>query len=254
MQWSAPAFILNYRPHGEHDAIISLFTFEQGRYSGLVRGGQSLKHKNQWQPGHLVKATWRARLLDHLGSLSGESVRDYSAALLHLPLGLAALLSALALLENGTAERMAYPSLYQGLEELLPLDEGVDDLARYVRFECELLSALGYGLDFSACALTGTTRDLSHVSPKTGRAVNRDAASPWLDKLLPLPAFLVVPAMPDWAAIAQGLSLTGHFIEGALLPHLPVLAQKHLSERRRRLLQLVEREMTATNEEKQAMG
>jgi DNA repair protein RecO (recombination protein O) len=205
----------------------------------MVRGGQSMKHKNNWQAGHLVNATWRARLMDHLGSLTGESQRNYAAHLLHVPLGLATLLSALALLESCTAERMAYPALYDALLELLPLDEGRDDLARYIKFECQLLSALGYGLNFSACALTASTRDLSHVSPRTGRAVNREAAAPWLDKLLPLPPFLTRPDIPSWEDIAHGLNLTGHFIEGTLTPHLAPFAQKMLLDKRRRVVNLV---------------
>lgn len=61
---------------------------------------------------------------------------------------------------------------------------------RYARWETELLKILGFGLDLSACAATGTTRDLVYVSPKSGRAVSREAGEPWRDKLLPLPDFL----------------------------------------------------------------
>jgi DNA repair protein RecO (recombination protein O) len=248
MHWSEPAFVLNFRTHSEHDAVISIFAREKGRYNGLVRGGQSSRHKNQWQPGHLVNATWRARLLDHLGSLTGESVRDYSAGLLHVPLGLAALASALALVESCTAERMPYPEIYDALAGLLPLDEGADDLARYVHFECGLLAAIGYGLDLSSCALTATTKGLTHVSPKTGRAVNGDAAAPWRDKLLALPPFLLQPEIPSWDDIAAGLALTGHFIEGNLLPHLGGASQRQLKERRRRLLDLVEKRRKVAHE------
>lgn len=241
MNWSEPAFTLAFRPHAEHDAVISVFTRGEGRFSGLVKGGQSSKHRNSWQPGHLVNATWRARLLDHLGFLTGESMRDYAGGLLHTPLGLAALLSALGLVESCTAERMPYPMLYDALAHLLPLDEGADDIARYVAFECMLLKALGYGLDFSSCALTATQRDLAYVSPKTGRAVNRDAAAPWADKLLPLPVFLTTPQVPSWNEAADGLRLTGYFIERNLFSHLGPIQQQKLVERRQRLVDLVEK-------------
>src|SRR5262249_34675288 len=106
MNWSEPAYILSFRAHGEWDALVSVFTKGQGRYAGLVRGGQSSKHKNQWQPGHLANVSWRARLFEHLGTFSGEAVRDYSAAILHVPMALAALSSACSLLEASTPERM----------------------------------------------------------------------------------------------------------------------------------------------------
>lgn len=249
MNWSAPAFILAYRPHAEHDAVVTVFSREEGRFNGLVKGGQSQKHRNHWQPGHLVNASWRARLMDHLGFLSGESVRDYAGVLLQLPLGLSALINALGLIEACTAERMSYPVLYDALQELLPLDEGIDDMARYVEFECMLLKALGYGLDLSSCALTSSTRDLTHVSPKTGRAVTHHAAVPWLDKLLPLPVFLAGPTPPPvsgWDEVAQGLSMTGYFISRNLFSHLGQNQQERLLNNRQRLVDLVEKRRNVT--------
>src|SRR5207237_1323992 len=59
------------------------------------------------------------------------------------------------------------------------------------RFELTLLEELGFGLDLSACAVTGQTSDLTHVSPRTGRAVSREPARPYCARLLPLPQFLI---------------------------------------------------------------
>jgi DNA repair protein RecO (recombination protein O) len=241
MQWSSPAFVLSFRAHGEWDARVCVFSKEHGRYMGLVRGGQSQKNKNQWQPGHLANVTWRARLFEHLGFFTGEAVRDHSAALLHLPLALASLSCACALIEAATPERMALPDLYEAFEGLLPLDEGADDLARYVRFELEVLKALGYGLDLSSCALTATTKDLHYVSPKTGRAVNRDAAAPWAAQLLPLPAFLRQEGEAlSFAEALEGLSVTGYFLERHVFANLPGSALTLARTRRQRLLDLAE--------------
>ena len=44
--------------------------------------------------------------------------------------------------------------------------------AIFVRFEAGLLEDLGFGLDLSRCAVTGTMDDLVWVSPRTGRAVS----------------------------------------------------------------------------------
>jgi len=38
-----------------------------------------------------------------------------------------------------------------------------------------LLTALSFGLDLAACAATGVLEDLTYVSPKSGRAVSREA-------------------------------------------------------------------------------
>ncbi len=87
--------------------------------------------------------------------------------------------------------------------------------ASVVRFELELLSELGFGLDLEACAATGSAHDLAHVSPKSGRAVSRTAGEPWQHRLLQFPAFLVASqsAAPTWAELADAFVLTGFFLE-----------------------------------------
>jgi DNA repair protein RecO (recombination protein O) len=69
--------------------------------------------------------------------------------------------------------------------------------------------------------------DLAYVSPKTGRAVSRQAGEEFRTKLLPLPAFLHDSAdiPPTSAGLAEGFALTGFFLarhvlepRGLLLP------------------------------------
>ncbi len=81
------------------------------------------------------------------------------------------------------------------------------------RFELQLLSELGFGLDLAQCASTGATADLIYVSPKSGRAVSRTAGEPWADKMLRLPAFLRDrDAAPAAAISPMVLRLTGFFL------------------------------------------
>jgi len=90
------------------------------------------------------------------------------------------------------------------------------------RWEAGLLEALGFGLDFSECAATGAKTDLTYVSPKTGRAVSRDAAGIYANRLFRLPAFLMGNRTDEAHSdeIAAGLALTGHFLlERVLRPH-----------------------------------
>jgi DNA repair protein RecO (recombination protein O) len=81
------------------------------------------------------------------------------------------------------------------------------------RFELSLLEELGFGLDLDSCAVTGATSELTHVSPKSGRAVSRAAAEPYLDKLLPLPSFLVGEGVGSAADLRSAFALTGHFLD-----------------------------------------
>ncbi len=54
-----------------------------------------------------------------------------------------------------------------------------------------MFEELGFGLDLKRCAATGSDQNLAYVSPKSGRAVSRDAGLPWAGKLLEMPPFMV---------------------------------------------------------------
>ena len=83
-----------------------------------------------------------------------------------------------------------------------------------MRFELLVLDELGFGLDLTRCAATGSRDELAYVSPKTGRAVSREAGAPWHDKMLALPAFLRrgETAGADRAALEEAFRLTGFFL------------------------------------------
>ena len=112
-------------------------------------------------------------------------------------------------------ERQAYPRLFDTVMVLLEaLENRQVWLPLFVRFELALLEEVGFGLDLSACAATGTNEDLTHVSPRSGRAVSREAAEPYAERMFGLPAFLLSADAPaDADDVLQGLSLTGHFLE-----------------------------------------
>ncbi|MBM3650986.1 MAG: DNA repair protein RecO, partial [Alphaproteobacteria bacterium] len=126
----------------------------------------------------------------------------------------AGLAAACAVVDAALPEREPHPAMFDGFSAFLSAlgHEGWPVL--YVRLELGLLQELGFGLDLGRCAATGATEDLAYVSPKTGRAVSREAAEPYKDKLLALPAFLSTGGLPaDTEALRQGLDLTGYFLE-----------------------------------------
>ena len=221
MHWSDEGFVLGARRHGETSAVLSVFTGEHGRHAGLVRGGAGRRLAPAIQPGNRVALTWRARLADHLGSYTVELVEAGGAKLLDDRARLAALAAAAAVADAGLPERHPYPRAFAAFAALIQaLAAGPGWPAAFVRWELDLLAELGFGLDLSCCALTGLTADLAYVSPRTGRAVTREAGQPYRDRLLPLPAFLVSDAPADAAAIAHGLRLTGRFLEDHALAAL----------------------------------
>src|SRR5580704_8200735 len=119
MEWTDEAIVLSSRPHGENAAVVMLLTMEQGRHAGLVAGGQGQNAQALLQPGNRIRARWRARLIEHLGHYSCESLVTHTAAWLDEPEILAIIASACAVTEAALPERSPMPGVYAGLCALL---------------------------------------------------------------------------------------------------------------------------------------
>ncbi|WP_372423430.1 DNA repair protein RecO [Salinarimonas chemoclinalis] len=220
MEWTDEGIVLGARSHGESGAIVELLTMEHGRHLGYVNGARGRRLAAVVQPGNTVAAVWRARTDEQMGTYTLEGVALRSGALMGSRLALYGLATMSAHLRH-LPERDPHPALYVAAQALVSHLDDPDLAPRLlVAFELALLAELGFGLDLGRCALTGVTDDLAWVSPKTGRAVSRDAGAPWADRLLPLPAFLGARGAgedPSPEEIAQGFALTGHFLERDVL-------------------------------------
>lgn len=234
MEWRDEGVILAVRPHGESAAIIEVFTASHGRHAGVVRGGAGRKLAPILQPGSQVDLTWRARLEDHLGAFVVEPIRARSAVLGDRR-ALAGLTAVCGLLQVALPERAPQPELYALTVAVLDAIEAgrADWPGLYLHWEIALLEDLGFGLDLSCCAVTGAVEGLAYVSPKSGRAVSREGAGDWADRLLPLPRCLTDGTAPSEVEVLEGLSLTGWFLQHRLAPEL---ARGVLPEARARLL------------------
>ena len=213
MQWTDEGIVIGVKRHGEASAILELMTREHGRHLGLVRGGFGSRMKPVLQVGNGVSASWRARLDEHLGNYTIEPVNLRASSFFaasHAIYGVSHLAALMRLLP----ERDPHADLYAEFEDVLNhLDDAVVAAPMVVRFELQLLSELGFGLDIEQCASTGSRADLIYVSPKSGRAVSREAGEPWADKMLRLPAFLRErDAKPAGRDLDDGCALTGFFL------------------------------------------
>lgn len=220
IEWRDEGLLLTVRPHGETSAILDAFTRDHGRHAGVVLGGASRRMRPFLQPGVLALLSWRARLDDHLGHYAAEPLRNRAAAALGDRLALAGLGAVTALLAAVLPERAPHPSLWDRTNALLDLPTGEAGLwpLAYLRWEQALLEELGFGLDLSACAVTGAREGLAYVSPRTGRAVSEAGAGPWAGRLLPLPPVLHGEGEAGPEDLRAALAVTGHFVARRLLP------------------------------------
>lgn len=213
MEWRDEGVLLSVRRHGESSAIAEVFTAGHGRHAGVIRGGASRRMAAHLQPGAQLDVTWRARLEDHIGSYTAEVIRGRAGMVMDDRLALAALSAVTALLGFALPEREAHSELYRrtiGLLDLLQERE-IWPLA-YLRWEIALLEDLGFGLDLSRCAVTGSEHDLVYVSPRSGRAVSRDGAGDWAARLLPLPPVMLRQGDAPDTEIVAALGTTGYFL------------------------------------------
>lgn len=228
MQWTDEGIVLSVKPHGETAAVVDLWTRAHGRHLGLVHGGRSRRLRPVLQAGNHVDATWKARLADQLGHMSIEMRRAFAAETLEDPTALMAL-STITTLTRLLPERDPHPNLYEiTLFVFGFLNDATVWPALLVRWELALLEELGFGLDLSHCAATGSNDRLIYVSPKSGRAVSASAGEPYRDKLLVLPQFLTKQRSTPVTIsdVHLGFALTGHFLEKrVLLPRGQTLPQ-----------------------------
>lgn len=222
MEWTDEGIVLGAKRYGEANAVLEVLTRGHGRHLGLVRGGAGSRLRPVLQPGNTVRAVWRARLDEHLGHYTVEPLRLHAAShagAAHIVYGVTHLAALCRLLP----ERDPHPELH---DELALLLDRIEDRAAaaplMVRFELQMLAELGFGLDLSSCAATGTDADLCYVSPKSGRAVSAQAGAPWRDRLMRLPAFVSSESEAALEAVtledvADGFALTGFFLSRHVL-------------------------------------
>jgi DNA repair protein RecO (recombination protein O) len=194
--------------------------------------------KGALELGNMLQLHWRGRIDQQLGNYTVELSAARAAQFFDDGLKLAGLASACAVVAATLPEREAHVRSFEALDVLLALmaeHASPGWIVDYVRFELVLLEDLGFGLDLTSCAATGATEGLTHVSPKSGRAVSAAAAAPYVGRLLKLPKFLTAEdGAPVWQDLVDGLALTAFFLERvALEPHGAPLppARLRLSDR-----------------------
>ena len=215
MEFEDDAYVLSARVHGETGAIVELLTAHHGKWAAHVAGGASRRMKPFLQAGARTIVHYRARVSDQLGSAQLEPVGEGPAALFDDSMALAGLSAAAAVAAAALPEREPHPGAFLAFEALSSALLMPDIWpAVFVRFEAGLLQDLGFGLDLSKCAATGSLDDLVYVSPRTGRAVSRTAGEPYKDRLLALPPFMLSSQGGlSPGDVRAGLDLTAHFLE-----------------------------------------
>ena len=215
MRLTTPAIILSLNVHGEHGAVVRMLTPADGLQAAYVRGARGRRLRPVLIAGNAVEASLAARTPGQLPQATIELVES-RATLIDEPLPAAAIAWITALTASALPEGVPFARLYSALDAVLSAIAAAraarEWAAAVVRFELLLLAELGFGLDLSACAVSGDEDGLVAVSPRSGRAVGAIAAAPYAGQLLRLPSFVREGGAGDWPDILDGLTLSRHFL------------------------------------------
>ena len=208
--------------------MLSVFTKQHGLYSGVVRG--SLKKSTaHYSEGNLVDFFWQARLHEHVGTAKCEIIKSYSGVLIGSKTKLYAFNSIVSLIKAAFHEREPHNNFFPEFENYLQKSINSFHITDYIHLELSILNESGYGLQLDECAATGSTADLCFVSPKSGKAVSRQAGLPYLDKLLHLPKFLSDSSFEITKdQIKQAFDLTSYFFDRYFLHNSKQLQARNL--------------------------
>ena len=213
---------MNFRDRGiiiakkklkENMVIITVFTKNNGVYSGSMRQSTSAKRSNVFLEGDVVDFFWNARLQDHLGLAKCELVKSYNMYIISTQTKLYAFNSIASIILTAFHERESHNNFFEPLETFIASLAHQFSIENYIKLELNILSESGYKLDFSSCAASGLTKDLYYISPRSGKAVSKERGYPFAQHLLRLPKFLIQNVPANSTQIKQSFSLTSYFLE-----------------------------------------
>lgn len=212
MQISGQGIILSTQKFQENSAIVTVFTRNHGIQTGIANNVKSSKNSHIYLAGNFVDFVWNARLATHIGSIKCELVKAYGSNIMYNKLSLYALNSLLEIIKASLKPHEEYIELFDIIHQYISHNKF--SFLNYINTELWILQEVGYSLDFSKCASTGSTENLSYVSPKSGKAVSEEAAEPYKDLMLKLPAFLLFNQEVSCPKqIRDAFDLTGYFFK-----------------------------------------
>ncbi len=218
MKFSDEGIIISLKKYGENSAIVKVFSQHHGIYRGFVKSIKSAKSRSIFQVGNLISFEYRSRIEENLGQFfSTDLVKCYCSEIIFDKMKLDCTNSLFSIIDNSILEHEEHQILFNDLklffEKLSQDNDRRNFFANYIRFELNLLNAIGYGIDLSSCAVTNTTNNLAFVSPKSGKAVSFEAGKPYENKLLKLPSFLIANSEASDCDLLDGFRLSGFFLQ-----------------------------------------
>ena len=147
MNWDDTGFLLSKNRYNENSIITEIFTKERGKVSGIIFGGTSKKIKNYLQVGNLLYTNYNSKSVNRIGYFKIEIFKAFTPVYFDDPKKLNCISSSMNLIKILTADSQKNEDIYKSINNLFKILEEPDWLKKYIFWELNLLSILGFNLD-----------------------------------------------------------------------------------------------------------
>jgi len=213
MQINDYGIILEARKLGEKSLLLTIFSENHGLIKGAINHKRLSSSERVAQPGNLVKFVWKARLIEHLGTLILELIKPISFKIFSEQIKMLMLQSILSTLQIALPEGLNENLLYKETVEFIDiLSNSNKAMTEYIHLELSILSQLGFEIDLNICAMTNYVGKLYYLSPKTGRGVTEEAGREYHDKLFIIPDHFYQKEEISLQEFVNSLKITSHFL------------------------------------------
>ena len=147
MNWDDKGFLLSKHRYNENSLIAEIFTKDHGKISGIIFGGTSKKIKNYLQIGNQLFINYNSKSDSKIGYFKIEIFRAYSPIYFDESKKLNCITSAMNLIKLLTADSQSNVKIYDLINNFYLILSDNQWLKKYIFWELQLLSILGYNLD-----------------------------------------------------------------------------------------------------------
>lgn len=215
MKYSDYGILISSMRFSSGKTIVKILCRDKGIQKGIVTTNK--KNRNNLYTGNYLHFERQARLEEHLGKINFHSERSFGTLSHNDTVKSATIFSFCCLLDILLPEGLAYEKIYEELYNYLSqLSSNDNFLADYARLEFLLLDEIGYGFDFSKCAISGS-EDIYYISPKTGNCVTQAIGKDYSDKLFVIPEFLKNNSQPTKEDAKKSIEITRYFLNKRIL-------------------------------------
>ena len=207
MNWDDVGFLLSKHKFSENSLIVEIFTKEHGKISGIIFGGTSKKIRNYLQIGNKFYTSFTTKSENKIGYFKVEIFKAFSPIYFDNAKKLNCINSVMNLLKILTADSQKNENVYELIDNFYQILTDPIWIKRYIFWELDLLSILGFKLDLENMVIKETIDDkiLYVVKSSTEKKI--------------VPNFLIEKnynqeTMKD---LLNGLKLVGDFMDKTIL-------------------------------------